>query len=211
MKKTPSFFALVTCLFVATQASSQGWGPTPQEEAKVVSVLGLAPGKVVGEIGAGDGHLSLVAARAVAPGGRVFATELGDSKRETLKRNAEADPEVRNIEVVEARIKTTGLAASCCDAVFMRDVYHHLTAPVEILADLRKVLRPQGLLLIIDFEPRGSLPPVDGVPDDRRGHGIPIGVVVSELMAAGFEIVTEDGAWRNDLYAVVARNPAAPK
>lgn len=210
MKKTPSFLALFG-LFVATQASSQGWGPTPQEEAKVISVLGLAPGKVVGEIGAGDGHLSLVAARAVAPGGRVFATELGDAKREALKRNAEADPEVRNIEVVEARIKTTGLPASCCDAVFMRDVYHHLTAPVEILADLRKVLRPQGLLLIIDFEPRGGLPPVDGVPDDRRGHGIPIGVVVSELKAAGFEIVTEDGAWRNDLYAVLARNPTAAK
>jgi precorrin-6B methylase 2 len=205
--KPPSLLALVACLFAAAQASTQGWGPTPQEEAKLVSVLGLAPGKVVGEIGAGDGHLSLVAARAVAPDGRVFASELGDAKRETLKRNADAAG-VKNLEIVEARIKTTGLAASCCDAVFMRDVYHHLTAPVEILADLRKVLRPQGLLLIIDFEPRGSLPPVDGVPDNRRGHGIPVGVVVDELKAAGFEIVTEDSAWRNDLHAVVARNPS---
>jgi ubiquinone/menaquinone biosynthesis C-methylase UbiE len=210
MKKPPSFPALIACLFVAALASSQGWGPTPQEEAKVISVLGLAPGKVVGEIGAGDGHLSLVAARAVAPGGRVFATELGEAKREALKRNADTAG-VKNLEIVEARIKTTGLAASCCDAVFMRDVYHHLTAPVEILADLRKVLRPQGLLLIVDFEPRGSLPPVDGVPDDRRGHGIPVGVVVGELKAAGFEIVTEDPDWRNDLYAVVARNPSAAK
>lgn len=45
------------------------------------------------------------------------------------------------------------------------------------------------------------------MPDNRRGHGIPIGVVVEELKAAGFEIVSEDTAWRNDLYAVVARNP----
>lgn len=206
MKKPASLVALVVCLFVAAHGSSQGWGPTPQEEAKVISVLGLAPGKIVGEIGAGDGHLSLVAARAVAPGGRVFATELGEARVETLRKNADTAG-AKNVEVREARIKTTGLAASCCDAVFMRDVYHHLTEPLEILADLRKTLRPQGLLLIIDFEPRDSLPAVAGVPENRRGHGIPIGVVVEELKAAGFEIVNEDPAWRNDLYAVVARNP----
>lgn len=55
-----------------------------------------------GEIGAGDGHLSLVAARAVAPSGRVFATELGGTRVETLKRNAETAG-VKNVEVVEAR------------------------------------------------------------------------------------------------------------
>jgi precorrin-6B methylase 2 len=209
MKALTRHVVAAVALLVSTQASAQGWGPTPQEEAKVLSVLGLAPGKTVAEIGAGDGRLSLRAARAVSPGGRAFATELGGSKLETLKRNA-ATEGVRNIEVIEAQTLTTGLAKGCCDAIFMRDVYHHLTSPDEILADIRKALRPGGRLLIIDFEPRGGLSTVDGVRENRRGHGIPMGVLVNELKAAGFEMISEDAAWREDLYAVVARSPEAP-
>ena len=200
---------LIGALFVcAHNASAQGYGPTPQEEAKLVRVLGLVPGKVVGEIGAGDGHLTLHSAKAVSPGGRVHATELA-AKLDTLRRNAAAAG-VTNVDVVEARVSSTGLPEGCCDAIFMRDVYHHLTEPRDILKDILRALRPQGRLLIIDFEPRQSLPPVEGVPDNRRGHGIPIGVVAEELKAAGFEIVSQDSAWREDLYAVVARRPAVP-
>jgi precorrin-6B methylase 2 len=188
---------------VAHDAPAQGWGATPEEEAKVIAVLGAAPGKVVGEIGAGDGALSIRLAKVVGPTGRVFSTELA-TKTDALEKNADAAG-VANVEVVEAKTTSTGLAKDCCDAVFMRDVYHHLTAPMEILADIRKALRPGGRLLIIDFEPRSSLPAVEGVKEDRRGHGIPIGVLVDELKAAGFEVITQDKEWRSDLYAVVAR------
>lgn len=205
MRRILPLATVAASLLVAAHAFSQGWGPTPQEEARVISVLGLSPGKVVGEIGAGAGQISIAAARAVGPDGRVFATELGEGKRASLKGNLEAAG-ILNVEVREAQVKSTGLDAGCCDAVFMRDVYHHLTAPVEILADLRKGLRPQGLLLVIDFEPRDGLSPVEGVAESRRGHGIPIGVLVDELKAAGFEIVNENRAWRDDLYAVLARN-----
>lgn len=200
---------LLGALFVvAHDASAQGYGPTSQEEAKLVRVLALAPGKVVGEIGAGDGQLTLHSAKAVSPGGRVYATELA-AKLDTLRRNAAAAG-LTNVEMVEAQVRSTGLPEACCDAIFMRDVYHHLTEPRDILADVLRALRPQGRLLIIDFEPRSSLPPVQGVPENRRGHGIPMSVVAEELKAAGFEIVSQDNAWREDLYAVVARRPAVP-
>ena len=199
---------LLGTLFVLPHnGSAQGYGPTSQEEAKLVSILSLSPGRNVGEIGAGDGQLTIRSAKAVGPAGKVFATELGAAKLETLKRNL-AGAGLKNVEFIEARIDGTGLPAGCCDAIFMRDVYHHLTAPKDVLADILKALRPEGRLLIVDFEPRNSLPPVAGVPDNRRGHGIPIGVVAEELKAAGFEIVSEDRAWREDLYAVLARRPA---
>lgn len=208
MTRSKALLGLGALFVLAQEVSSQGYGPTPQEETKLVRVLGLAPGKVVGEIGAGDGQLTLHSAKAVSPGGRVYATELA-AKLDTLRHNASAAG-VTNVAVVEAQVASTGLPEGCCDAIFMRDVYHHLTAPKEILADILRALRPQGRLLIIDFEPRRSLPPVEGVPENRRGHGIPIGVVAEELKAAGFEIVSQDNAWREDLYAVVARRPGVP-
>lgn len=204
MTRSAALLLLGTLFLLPHQGSAQGYGPTPQEEAKLVAVLALAPGKVVGEIGAGDGQLTIRSAKAVGPDGRVFATELGETKLDTLKRNL-AGVGVKNVEVIEARVNRTGLPAACCDAIFMRDVYHHLTEPADVLADVLKALRPEGRLLIVDFEPRTSLPPVAGVPENRRGHGIPIGVVSEELRAAGFEIVSEDRAWREDLYAVLAR------
>ena len=204
MTRSAALLLLGTLFVFPHRGSAQGYGPTPQEEAKLVSVLSLVSGRVVGEIGAGDGQLTIHSAKAVGPAGKVFATELGETKIETLKRNIAAAG-VKNVESVEARVDRTGLPAGCCDAIFMRDVYHHLTAPGEVLADILKALRPEGRLLIIDFEPRSSVPPVAGVPDNRRGHGIPIEVVGEELRAAGFEIVSEDRAWREDLYAVLAR------
>lgn len=195
---------VVALLLAAGEAGAQGHAPTPEEQTRVISILGLGPGNVVAEIGAGDGQLAIRVAKAVSPGGRVYATELGDSKRETLKRNA-GKAGAGNMEVIEAQISATGLPRECCDAVFMRDVYHHLTAADSILADLRKSLRPGGRLLIIDFEPRASLSGVEGVKEDRRGHGIPMSVLVGELRGAGFEVVSQDPAWRSDLYAVVAR------
>lgn len=190
-------------------ACAQGWSPTADEEAKVIGVLGLSPGKVVGEIGAGEGQLSIRVARAVSPGGRVYASELGESKRDALRRNA-SKAGARNVEVIEAQVSLTGLPKECCDAVFMRDVFHHLTSPEAILADIRKALRPKGRLLIIDFEPRSSLGRVEGVRENRGGHGVPRSVLVEELKAAGFEVVSEDPTWRADLYAVVAQTPAQP-
>lgn len=203
------FVPLAFSFLTASLAPAQGFAPRAAEEAKVIAVLDLTPGRVAAEIGAGDGQLAIKAARAVAPGGRVYASELGDSKISALKRSAAA-AKLQNLEVVAAQPTATGLDPSCCDAIFMRDVYHHFTAPDQILADLRKALRPSGRLLIIDFEPRGSLPSVDGVRENRRGHGIPMTILVAELTAAGFDVVSEDPSWREDLYAVVARQPAPP-
>ncbi|MEO8362091.1 MAG: class I SAM-dependent methyltransferase [Vicinamibacteria bacterium] len=205
MKRLPLFLFVLASGLLSNNSAAQGFGATSAEEAKVISVLGLAPGKSLGEIGAGEGQLSIRAAKVVSPGGRVFATELSD-KQATLKRNVESAG-AANVEVRQAQAKTTSLDAGCCDAVLMRDVYHHLTAPDEILADIRKALKPEGRLLIIDFEPRTGLSTVEGVRENRRGHGIPMSVLVEELKSAGFEIVTEDKEWRSDLYAVVARRP----
>ncbi len=148
MTRRAALLLLATLFVLPHSGSAQGYGPTSQEEAKLVSILSLSPGRIVGEIGAGDGRLTIRSAKAVGPGGEVFATELGETKLETLKRNLAAAG-IKNVEVIEARINGTGLPASCCDAIFMRDVYHHLTAPSEVLADILKALRPEGRLLIV--------------------------------------------------------------
>lgn len=111
--------------------------------------------------------------------------------------------------VIGGAVSSTNLPDACCDALFSRVVYHHLTDPAAINADIRRALRPGGRLLIIDFEPGGIMNWI-GRPEtaDRHGgHGTPKETVVREVTAAGFELVRGPASWRGRTYGVVFRRP----
>ncbi len=105
--------------------------------------------------------------------------------------------------MVESAETDTNLPAGCCDAIFLRRVYHHLTKPVEFDAKLVRSLKPGGRLAIIEFPPRRELEPVEGVPSNRGGHGIPQKIVVDELTAAGLQVEKIVNDWPEDSYCIL--------
>jgi ubiquinone/menaquinone biosynthesis C-methylase UbiE len=164
-------------------------------------------GAHVADVGAGNGAFALEAARIVGPTGLVYATEIGAKNVQRLQQKTKG---AGNIRVVAATETSTGLPAGCCDSVYLRGVYHHLTAPAETDASLFRALRAGGSLVIIDFPPKRLLSlffPVKGAPADRGGHGVPREVVIRELRRAGFVIVEEPSDWPGGEYCVVARKP----
>jgi len=104
---------------------------------------------------------------------------------------------------VESKEADTNLPTACCDAIFLRRVYHHLTKPAEFDANLARSLKPGGRLAIIDFPARAGLDPVEGVPSNRGGHGIPQKVVVEELSAAGLQVEKIVNDWPEGDYCVL--------
>ena len=108
-----------------------------------------------------------------------------------------------NVIVVESKEADTSLPVACCDAIFLRRVYHHLTKPAEFDAALVRSLKPGGRLAIIDFPPRSGLDPVEGVPANRGGHGIPQKILIEELTAAGLQVEKVVGDWPNNDYCVL--------
>jgi ubiquinone/menaquinone biosynthesis C-methylase UbiE len=171
---------------------------TYQEEAnRLATLLNWHPGDVVAEIGAKKGQLTVAAAQRVGSTGKVYSTELDV---EALAHLDELATNQKNIIVVKAAESETNLPATCCDSIFMRLVYHHLTKPAETDASLYRSLKPGGLLAVIDEEPsKGSIIP-DGVPSNRIGHGVPQQVLISELVSAGFEVETVAKDWPRDEY-----------
>jgi ubiquinone/menaquinone biosynthesis C-methylase UbiE len=172
------------------------------EISRLAALMNWKLGAVVADVGAGDGSYSFAAVQRVGPAGKVFATEidakkLGELRAEVKKRN------LQNVEVVESAAAETNLPAACCDAIFLRRVYHHLTKPVEFDASLLRSLKPGGRLAIIDFPARQGLEPVEGVPSNRGGHGIPEKVVVAELTAAGLQLEQTVVDWPGDSYCLV--------
>jgi ubiquinone/menaquinone biosynthesis C-methylase UbiE len=160
------------------------------------------PETIVADIGAGDGSYAFAAAQLVSGPGKVFATEIDQEKLASLRSDV-AKRHLTNVIVVESKEADTNLPAECCDAIFLRRVYHHLTKPSEFDAALLRSLKPGGKLAIIDFPPRSGLDPVEGVPANRGGHGIPQKVVIEELTSTGLQLVKTVNNWPANDYCVL--------
>jgi precorrin-6B methylase 2 len=193
------------------------------EIERITKLIGLRPGMVVADIGAGAGRLTVALARLAGPSGRVYSTEI-DSDRLADIRSAVEDAGLRNVVVIEGHASRTNLPEACCDALVLRNVYHHFREPERMAASLFASLRPGGRLLVIDFAPRRLGPargsstesrgdrPAAGGTDRARGeaHGVAPEAVERELEGAGFEMLERIDDWPGRrAFAVLARRPGA--
>jgi SAM-dependent methyltransferase len=192
----------IILLFMLLGAGCNNWrGPgfraSGPEMPRLRQVLALKPGMSVADVGAGKGEVTVVLAAEVGPSGHVFSTEIDTEALEQIRAVvAAATPE--NVTVVQAHAHETGLPTSCCDAILLRRVYHHLTHPAATNTDLLRALRPGGVLAVIDFPPTLSWLwpwPARGVPQNRRGHGVEARLVVEEVVASGFELIQVIDDW----------------
>jgi len=181
-------------------------GDEQKEITRLAQLTQWKPGTVVADIGAGDGSYSFAAAEKVGPSGRVYATEIDPDKLKTLKAEA-TKRKLQNVMVVEGAADDTNLPSNCCDAIFLRHVYHHITQPREFDKNLLRSLKPGAYLAIIDFPPNPNYAPVAGVPKNRGGHGIPQKVMVDELTSAGLQVEKTIDDWSGSDYCVIFRRP----
>jgi len=177
-------------------------GDAAEEVKRLADLMGWKAGTVAADIGAGDGRYAFAAVEHLGASGKVYATEI-DVKKLAELRSEVAKRKLENVIVVESKEAETNLPAGCCDAIFLRRVYHHLTKPAEFDANLVRSLKAGGRLAIIDFEPRAGLEPVEGVPSNRGGHGIPRKIVIDELSAAGLQVEKIVDNWPEDSYCVL--------
>lgn len=199
---TRGYFAVIIVLLAAAAGGAQDH---EQDAEWLIDVLELEEGSVVADIGAGEGEVTLALAPYIGSGGRIYSTELGSESVEELREAVEA-AELSNIRVVEGKPNATSLPEECCDAVFMRRVYHHIGDPASMNESLFETLKPGGRIAVIDFVPRGS---ESEDPEDRSEgdqHGVTAETVAEELKRAGFEIISSERRSGRNIY-VVARRP----
>jgi SAM-dependent methyltransferase len=113
----------------------------------------------VADIGAGTGYFSVRLARAV-PSATVYAVDIEQAMLGYLRKRAEAE-HLKNIVPVLASSASPDLPQPV-DLVLIVDTYHHLPNRVAYFRDLRKSLKPDARVAIVDFRkdaPEG--PPVE--------------------------------------------------
>ncbi|MGA8144715.1 MAG: methyltransferase domain-containing protein [Candidatus Acidiferrales bacterium] len=205
-----SLAAVALCWALRSTNTGANAAPNPearQEIARLAELMQWKPGTVVADIGAGDGSYSFEAAKIVGSSGRVYATEIDSAKLKELRADA-AKRKLANVVVVEGAAGDTKLPSDCCDAIFLRHVYHHITQPQEFDQNLLRSLKPGARLAIIDFPPNNDYGPVAGVPANRGGHGIPQKILVEELTTAGLRVEKTVDHWSGNDYCVIFVKPS---
>jgi tRNA A58 N-methylase Trm61 len=180
------------------------WSGDKLTPEAILSALNLQQGATVCEIGAGDGELSIAAARFVGPNGRVYTSELGDTRLKTLREKTNA---VKQITVVKGDSAKTNFPESGCDAVFMRDVYHHFSDPESMNASIRSSLRSGGRIAIVDFTPSTNEAARPSDRDQDGTHGVRPETVAREMQNAGFELVSSSDPPSGRWFMVVFAQP----
>ena len=144
--------------FVATYDGRAG--EAARQDAAALPRLGLSPGAVVVDMGAGTGTFAIAAA---ALGFRVIAVDVSEAMLREAGRNAEG----RGVELVLAGMLTYDHPGPPADLVYSRNALHHLPDFWKAIALRRmaSMLRPGGLLrlrdIVFSFDPGDALVAID--------------------------------------------------
>jgi predicted methyltransferase len=161
----------------------------------IVAALGLRPGMVVADIGAGTGLFTRLFAKAVAPGGRVHATDIAPAFVQRIAAIAR-EPGMGHVEAIRGGERDTRLAPASVDLVFTCDTYHHFEYPQDMLRSIHRALRPGAILVVVDYE---RIPGVSGawiMEHVRAGRQ----QVIAEIEAAGFRLVDQPALLKENYF-----------
>ena len=158
---------------------------------EILDALSLKPGLAVADIGAGSGLISRLIAQRVGSEGTVYAVDIAKNMVDYIARTSK-EQGLTNIKAVLGDPKSPKLAPASVDRICIIDAYHHFEFPAEMLAEIKKALRPDGVVVLIDFKR------IEGVSRDyilkmvRAGQG----TFTDEFQNAGFELVER----RDDMF-----------
>jgi 2-polyprenyl-3-methyl-5-hydroxy-6-metoxy-1,4-benzoquinol methylase len=121
----------------------------------IIQKLELKPGQVVADIGAGPGVLSLPMARAVAPGGYVYAVDIDQTFIDHIEMRAR-EQHVPNVKAVLGRPVDPKLPARDVDVVLFHDVLHHIADRAGYLKATAQYVKRDGRVAIVELPANGS-------------------------------------------------------
>ena len=153
-----------------------------QKPATVIQFMGELKGKTIVDIGAGSGYFAFQFKDSTV---NVVAADPDDRFLEYMTARLKVKP-ASHIQIRKAAYNSPPVNPQEADLVYMIDVYHHIENRVDYFSQLRKGLKHEGQLIIVDFK-KGDLP--QGPPDAMK---IAPETVIKELTEAGFNFVALD-------------------
>jgi len=159
-----------------------------QPIAKVIEVMGLKPGMVIGEVGAGTGRVTVWLADAVGPRGMIYANDIDAAALDHLRKRCLKEG-LDNVQIIVGTVTDPRLPLKALDIAFMTNTYHHLEKPVELVRNLLPTLKENGRLVIVERD-------YDRSPHKHEATAKED--FIKQMDLAGFRVVTIDTSMQED-------------
>ncbi|WP_027075541.1 class I SAM-dependent methyltransferase [Maribacter antarcticus] len=131
----------------------------------------------IADIGAGSGyHVFKMASMATA--GTIYAVDIQDEMLIAM-RDKKVGDNFRNVELIKGSEKSINLAPKSVDKVLIVDVYHEMNFPYEMLSSIKKAMRPNGKLYLIEYRGEDQNVPI------KKLHKMTEAQAIKEMKALG--------------------------
>jgi ubiquinone/menaquinone biosynthesis C-methylase UbiE len=120
---------------------------------QVIERSGIKPGMQVLEIGCGSGAFTIDVARVVGEKGKVFALDIEEKMLAQLQKKLSRpeNQDVKNIEQVNKSAYELPFSDGSLDVVYMVTVFQEIPDKNRTLAEVKRVLKPDGILAISEW------------------------------------------------------------
>ncbi|WP_390630801.1 class I SAM-dependent methyltransferase [Roseiconus lacunae] len=147
-------------------------------------MLELKTGMVVCDLGCGNGYWTLPMARAVGEEGLVYAVDIQQEMLQELGQRA-ARFKIENIRPTLGQIDDPKLPQNEIDLLLMVDVYHEFSHPQSMLWEIRRSLKPNGTVALLEYREEDPNVPIKPL------HKMSKIQIMKEYEANGFKLVKE--------------------
>jgi len=121
-----------------------------QKPQEVLAALNLSPGEVIADIGAGSGYFTFSLARHVSERGTIYAVDVSPDMILHINRRIR-DLKVSNVVSILADPDDPLLPAASVNRFFFCDSWHHIENGTKYLSLMKRLLKPKGEIVVIDF------------------------------------------------------------
>jgi predicted methyltransferase len=169
---------------IAGIATDSGWLDRVSREGEeapdqALQLIGIHPGMVVADVGAGTGYMTTRLADLVGPTGRVYANDLQPKMLRIVQDKARARG-LSNVEIVQGTETDAHLPDAAIDLALLVDVYHEMWHPQEMLRSIRRSLKAGGELVLVEYRGEDPTIPIAAT------HRMSVSDVRTEVQAEGF-------------------------
>ena len=150
-----------------------------EKTSEMIKELKLKPGISVADIGSGNGYHTLMMAKIIGEKGQAYAVDIQPEMLIMLEERAKKVG-MDNIKLIENRFWDADLPEKSVDFVLMADVYHEFSHPQQMLSSIKKSLKENGVVCLLEFKSEDPKVPI------KPEHKMSKAQVIKEMSSNGF-------------------------
>lgn len=144
--------AFLCSLLHPAVSAQEHWRDRFMQPERTMDAIGVRPGMVIGEAGAGEGYFTFHLSRRVGPGGMIYANDINRRALAAIDRRCRREG-VLNIQTVLGETADPLFPVKDLDMIVLVYAFHDFENKGEWLASAKGYFKPGATLVVIDRDP----------------------------------------------------------